>query len=137
MMINPRYIKGSTRYQRYVQQGAIAAITNALMATDGNVTYAAKRLGLQRTYLIRLMRSLGIPRLAHRPVMVGTTGYGGYHTQTEAAAKSALVHALTVSSGNRTRAARMLGISRVRVQVLMRRWKLTKRFPFQRGGDFR
>lgn len=37
-------------------------ITNALAAVKWNKTQAAKRLGLNRAYLHRLMREHGIPR---------------------------------------------------------------------------
>ena len=35
-------------------------ITDALQRSDGNVTHAAAELGLQRTYLHRLIRELGV-----------------------------------------------------------------------------
>lgn len=44
----------------------VEVIRRALTATGGNRTHAARLLGLQRTYLIRLMRDRGIdvPRSA-------------------------------------------------------------------------
>lgn len=44
-------------------------IETSLRLSDGNRTHAARRLGLQRTYLLRLMRDLGVsvPRSGSTP----------------------------------------------------------------------
>src|SRR5437667_9528151 len=47
-------------------------ITRALTATGGNRTHAARLLGLQRTYLLRLMRDRGID--VPRPQRKGRSG---------------------------------------------------------------
>ncbi len=47
-------------------------IRHALAATGGNRTHAARLLGLQRTYLLRLMRDRGID--VPRPLRKGWSG---------------------------------------------------------------
>jgi hypothetical protein len=51
----------------------VEVIRRALAAAGGNRTHAARLLGLQRTYLLRLMRDRGID--APRPVPKGRRGH--------------------------------------------------------------
>ena len=44
-----------------------ALIERALADAGGNRTRAARALGLQRTYLLRLMREMGVPTAMPRP----------------------------------------------------------------------
>jgi DNA-binding NtrC family response regulator len=54
-------------------------LENALEETGGNRTRAARRLGLQRTYLLRLIRQLG--------VAASSAGRGGHGQGTHAGSK--------------------------------------------------
>jgi DNA-binding NtrC family response regulator len=54
-------------------------LENALEETGGNRTRAARRLGLQRTYLLRLIRQLG--------VTAPSAGRGGHGQGTRAGSK--------------------------------------------------
>jgi hypothetical protein len=47
-------------YHSLLSEFQIELIRRALAATNGNRTHAARLLGLQRTYLLRLMRDRGI-----------------------------------------------------------------------------
>ncbi|MGH9460151.1 MAG: helix-turn-helix domain-containing protein [Vicinamibacteria bacterium] len=47
-------------YHQHVDNFKRELLTQTLLAHCGNRTHAAKALGLQRTYLLRLMRELGI-----------------------------------------------------------------------------
>ena len=49
-----------TTYHKEVDAFKKALIRAALEAHGGNRTYAARALGLQRTYLLRLIREFGI-----------------------------------------------------------------------------
>ena len=62
-----------------------ALIERALADAGGNRTRAARSLGLQRTYLLRLMREMGVPtampmpaeRYPSLPVRTGCQGFRG------------------------------------------------------------
>lgn len=47
-------------YHDAVREFKIQLLTSALVIHDGNRTHAARTLRLQRTYLLRLIRQLGI-----------------------------------------------------------------------------
>lgn len=47
-------------YQKQVEEFKRDLLTRALIAHGGNRTHAAKTLGLQRTYLLRLIRQLAL-----------------------------------------------------------------------------
>lgn len=47
-------------YHELVQEQKVAILTRALLERGGNRTRTARDLGLQRTYLIRLIRELGV-----------------------------------------------------------------------------
>lgn len=47
-------------YHQHVDNFKRELLTQTLLAHCGNRTHAAKALGLQRTYLLRLIRELGI-----------------------------------------------------------------------------
>lgn len=47
-------------YHKEVENFKRELITRTLIAHGGNRTHAAKTLGLQRTYLLRLIRELGL-----------------------------------------------------------------------------
>lgn len=47
-------------YHKEVENFRRELLTRTLLAHCGNRTHAAKALGLQRTYLLRLIRELGI-----------------------------------------------------------------------------
>src|SRR5437879_13860202 len=57
-------------------------IVRALRQSRGNRTRAARTLGLQRTYLLRLMREMGVtvPRPVHRDARLGRTAVPGCYT---------------------------------------------------------
>ncbi len=50
----------ASAYHKEVGNFKKELIRTALEAHNGNRTYAARSLGLQRTYLLRLIRDLGI-----------------------------------------------------------------------------
>ena len=62
-----------------------ALIERALADAGGNRTRAARSLGLQRTYLLRLMREMGVPtatpmparRCPSFPIRTGRQGFRG------------------------------------------------------------
>lgn len=47
-------------YHAAVRQFRLRLIEEALLRTGGNRTYAARRLGIQRSYLLRLIRKLAV-----------------------------------------------------------------------------
>lgn len=47
-------------YHAAVRMFRLRLIEGALLRTNGNRTYAARALGIQRTYLMRLVRELGV-----------------------------------------------------------------------------
>ncbi len=47
-------------YHAAVRQFRARLIEAALVRSGGNRTYAARELGIQRTYLMRLVRNLGV-----------------------------------------------------------------------------
>lgn len=49
-----------TPYRTLVDRARRRVVVGALALTGGNVTHAARRLGIQRTYLHRLIRRLGV-----------------------------------------------------------------------------
>ncbi|MBI3825637.1 MAG: hypothetical protein HY294_06565 [Candidatus Rokubacteria bacterium] len=57
-------------YQQEVESFKRELLTRALLAHGGNRTHAARALGLQRTYLLRLIREFSLnvppPMRAHR-----------------------------------------------------------------------
>ncbi len=57
-------------YQQEVESFKRELLTRALLTHGGNRTHAAKALGLQRTYLLRLIREFSLnvppPMRAHR-----------------------------------------------------------------------
>ena len=57
---DPICIESVTGYHDAVERFKRDLLTRTLQAHAGNRTYAARALGLQRTYLIRLIRDLGI-----------------------------------------------------------------------------
>jgi DNA-binding NtrC family response regulator len=69
------YKKPVNDYQREVDAFKRALLAKALMAHGGNRTRAARTLGLQRTYLLRLIREYGlaerIPAPRRKPSVVG------------------------------------------------------------------
>lgn len=56
-MSTPRDVKP---YHRAMRRYARLLVRAALMRSDGNRTHAARALGLQRTYLVRLIRKLRV-----------------------------------------------------------------------------
>ena len=50
----------SSLYLRLVRQARRDIIKGALLASGGNRSLAAESLGMQRTYLVHLVRDLGI-----------------------------------------------------------------------------
>ncbi len=47
-------------YHQQVEEFKRQLLTQTLLAHCGNRTHAAKALGLQRTYMLRLIRELGV-----------------------------------------------------------------------------
>jgi DNA-binding NtrC family response regulator len=58
------YKPAANEYQRAVEKFKRELLALALAAHDGNRSRAARALGLQRTYLVRLIRDLGLGRPA-------------------------------------------------------------------------
>ena len=54
------YKPPTTAYGRQVEECKRHIISGVLQAHHGNRTHAARALGLQRTYLLRLMRQYGL-----------------------------------------------------------------------------
>lgn len=54
----------ANEYQRAVEKFKRELLALALAAHDGNRSRAARALGLQRTYLVRLIRDFGLGRPA-------------------------------------------------------------------------
>ena len=50
----------TSAYHKEVENFKKALITETVRAHSGNRTHAAKALGLQRTYLLRLIRDFGL-----------------------------------------------------------------------------
>jgi DNA-binding NtrC family response regulator len=62
-----------TRYGDLVDAYRAALLRAALLGSQGNRTHAARALGLQRTYLLRLMRVHGVSVPRERVGRLGTS----------------------------------------------------------------
>ena len=132
---NPWYFRSPfSPYHTAARRAAIAAISSALDRSKSNITVAAASLGLQRTHLHRLMKELGISRFEllddRGPIARG----GSYRSQVQQGTKEALIDALAHTGGNRAAAARQLGIGRLYMNTLMKRFGLRAMFPPTYGG---
>jgi DNA-binding NtrC family response regulator len=58
--VDPKKAAGGLSYREAIDASKRQLITRALTQTQGNRAAAAKALGLQRTYLSRLIKTLGI-----------------------------------------------------------------------------
>lgn len=61
-------------FRQAVEQFKRRLIEVALREAGGNRTHAARRLGLQRTYLLRLIRDLGVPAPPPAPSRISAGG---------------------------------------------------------------
>lgn len=129
------------QFQGKVREAAQIAIIDAMIRSKGSVLDAARRLGLQRTYLSRLITELELrgavkkiqqsyydPRRlrAPKPILPRAVSYQPYLKQT---AKRAIDEALRDANGNRRLASERMGMSRERFNDYVRRFGLAKKYP--------
>lgn len=121
-------------YHQALRHRAALDVSEALAAAKGNVSQAARRLGVHRLTLYYLLKSLGLTRPVTSRVSEPKPSVS-YRPSQERAARDAVFAALQKFQGNRVRAARYLGISRSRLHTLLHDFPdLARMFPSVRGG---